>query len=50
MNKQNKKEIFLKGLIKENPLFVTLLGTCPVLNLWHLIICTSHYFFLLAGE
>lgn len=31
MNKQNKKEIFLKGFIKENPLFVTLLGTCPAL-------------------
>ena len=27
----NKKENFLKGFIKENPLFVLLLGTCPAL-------------------
>lgn len=27
----NNKENFLKGLIKENPLFVLLLGTCPAL-------------------
>ena len=26
-----KKENFLKGLLKENPLFVLLLGTCPAL-------------------
>ena len=26
-----KKENFLKGFIKENPLFVLLLGTCPAL-------------------
>lgn len=31
MNKQSKKSIILKGIIKENPLFVTLLGTCPAL-------------------
>lgn len=29
--KTNKKDIFLKGLLKENPLFITLLGTCPAL-------------------
>lgn len=29
--KTNKKEIFFKGLLKENPLFITLLGTCPAL-------------------
>ncbi len=27
----NQKENFLKGFIKENPLFVTVLGTCPAL-------------------
>ena len=27
----NKKENFLKGFFKENPLFVLLLGTCPAL-------------------
>ena len=26
-----KKQNLLKGFIKENPLFVTLLGTCPAL-------------------
>ena len=31
MDKQSKKSIILKGIIKENPLFVTLLGTCPAL-------------------
>lgn len=31
MNKQSKKSIILKGIIKENPLFVTLLGACPAL-------------------
>jgi len=29
--KMNQKENFLKGFIKENPLFVTVLGTCPAL-------------------
>lgn len=29
--KISKKEIFLKGIIKENPLFIQLLGTCPAL-------------------
>lgn len=29
--KQSKKANLLKGIIKENPLFVTLLGTCPAL-------------------
>ncbi|HHP7240033.1 MAG TPA: electron transport complex subunit RsxE [Cyclobacteriaceae bacterium] len=28
----NAKETFLKGLIKENPVFVLLLGLCPVLG------------------
>ncbi len=27
----NQKDNFLKGIIKENPLFVTVLGTCPSL-------------------
>ena len=31
MDKQSKKTIILKGIIKENPLFVTLLGLCPAL-------------------
>lgn len=31
MDKQSKKSIILKGIIKENPLFVTLLGACPAL-------------------
>ena len=31
MDKQSKKSIILKGIIKENPLFVTLLGICPAL-------------------
>lgn len=29
--KSSKKQILLKGIIKENPLFVLLLGTCPSL-------------------
>jgi Na+-translocating ferredoxin:NAD+ oxidoreductase subunit E len=31
VNKMNQKENFLKGFIKENPLFVSVLGTCPSL-------------------
>lgn len=31
MDKQSKKTLILKGIIKENPLFVTLLGLCPAL-------------------
>ena len=27
----NQKQNFLKGIVKENPLFVTILGTCPSL-------------------
>lgn len=30
-NKKSKKDILLNGIIKENPLFVLLLGTCPAL-------------------
>lgn len=30
-NKTSQKENFLKGIIKENPLFVSILGTCPAL-------------------
>lgn len=30
-NKISRKENLLKGIIKENPLFVSLLGTCPAL-------------------
>ena len=32
MNKENKKTIFTRGLIKENAVFVMLLGLCPVLG------------------
>lgn len=32
MNKTSKKSIFSKGLIKENAVFVMLLGLCPVLG------------------
>ncbi|WP_211259723.1 RnfABCDGE type electron transport complex subunit E [Pseudalgibacter alginicilyticus] len=28
----NKKQIFLKGIIKDNPIFVMLLGMCPTLG------------------
>lgn len=28
----NKKQIFLKGIIKENPVFIMLLGMCPALG------------------
>lgn len=31
MEKVSKKDNFLKGIWKENPLFVTVLGTCPAL-------------------
>lgn len=31
MNKNSNMSIFLKGLIKENPVFVLILGTCPTL-------------------
>lgn len=30
-NKTSKKQNFLKGIIAENPLFVSILGTCPAL-------------------
>lgn len=29
MEKQSKLSIMLKGFIKENPVFVLVLGTCP---------------------
>ena len=32
MNKENKKTIFTRGLLKENAVFVMLLGLCPVLG------------------
>ena len=28
----NNKEIFLRGIVKENPVFVMLLGMCPTLG------------------
>ena len=31
MNNTSKTSIFLKGLIKENPVLVLILGTCPTL-------------------
>lgn len=31
MKKQNSMSILLKGLLKENPVFVLILGTCPTL-------------------
>ena len=31
MEKQSKLSIMLKGFIKENPVFVLVLGTCPTL-------------------
>ena len=31
MNHENKLSVFLKGLVKENPVLVLILGTCPTL-------------------
>jgi len=31
-NHSSQKEIFLKGIVKENPIFVMLLGMCPTLG------------------
>ena len=31
MSKQNNMSILLKGLLRENPVFVLILGTCPTL-------------------
>ena len=31
MNKENNMSILLKGLLRENPVFVLILGTCPTL-------------------
>ena len=31
MNYENKLSVFLKGLVKENPVLVLILGTCPTL-------------------
>lgn len=48
----NKKENFVKGLIKENPLFVSLLGMCPSLavttSLENAIGMTMGVFFVLV--
>ncbi len=48
----NKKENFLKGIIKENPLFVSLLGMCPSLavttSLENAIGMTMGVFFVLV--
>ena len=29
--KENNLSVFLKGILKENPVFVLILGTCPTL-------------------
>ena len=31
MNKESNMSVLLKGLLKENPVFVLILGTCPTL-------------------
>ena len=31
MNNEKKLSVFLKGLVKENPVLVLILGTCPTL-------------------
>ena len=31
MSKNNSLSILLKGILKENPVFVLILGTCPTL-------------------
>ena len=33
MKKENHLSVLLKGLLKENPVFVLVLGTCPTLAL-----------------